>query len=78
MAGVAKDDISVVGFKADRNTRRLARALAAKLDFEDVASLMRFLLNRELDRNFSEEDKRRFLESVILEERPKARTVRRG
>jgi hypothetical protein len=44
-----------INFRTTKKQKKLAKILAAKMDKEDVTSLMQYILQREIDRNFSPE-----------------------
>lgn len=57
----SKDDKQMIGFNVSRDRKRLAAILAAKLSFPNVSELMIFLLDREIDRHFTEDMQRALL-----------------
>lgn len=68
------ESIEVVTFNTPRSRKRLAKILAAKLDKNDVSSLMNFLLEREINRNFSAETQRELLLGAVHEEKAEYQT----
>ncbi len=64
--------VILIGFRAGRARKRAARMLAAKLDFDDVSDMMKWLLDQQVAKYFPEEMKE------IEEEDPKARSRRQA
>lgn len=62
------DETEVLSFKTQKSKKRLAKILAAKMNFADVSALMNFLLEREISRNFSEATQRELLSGAVRDE----------
>ncbi len=73
MAATDSANSDLIGFKTSHARKRAARMLAAKLDFDDVSELMRFLLDREIKKYFPEEIKEIQAEDLKASSRRQAR-----
>ena len=72
MANTDKEKREIISFEAGHARKRAARMMAAKLDFEDVTTLLNALLDREIAKVFPEE-----MRLIELED-PKARLRRQA
>lgn len=62
----------IISFDAGHARKRAARMLAAKLDYEDLSTMLNALLDREIARHFPEEMR------AIEAQDPKARSRRQA
>lgn len=79
----------LIGFNSDEETKRLASILAAKLKFDNVSEMMREMLRKEFESNFTPKlisellgisipEAHRMLESDGVEDDPKDSKTRSG
>ncbi len=81
MSAMPSDEMTTLSFNISRKKKRLLKMLAAKLDKDDVSALMIYLVDREINRQFSPETQSELLSSPAEDDEsisPKARTGRRG